>query len=371
MKSEWSALSDASDLDCRELPVLPEDLRIDKVRVLETSGPSLLLEATSRKGVKNYYHLAFRKMGDLSPQTLVKLPVGQDSTFMGAGISGKKAVFVIHTLVKGKPYFQVRDLTNNALLAQIPTKLNAFELGGWELTGEKLFALVREDKTDEATDDQPYQEIEIPIHSDKGMQTVTSHVIGNQIATFSDPQKKRWIFSLDRGLSASKKDPRFRVTPWMAGKKETGVELDEKGPIESWNLAESGRGLQLAYIKGDSLLWENTSLEVASLSFNMPFQKETQASAALSRVHVAQPLVAGSMRDTLVFLPQWLDHEITVAGYRVNGAELKPLGYLGVFKEGTAFEKAFYHEPSERFYLISRFNSNAVARFSLCEVGKG
>ena len=368
VKSDWAALSQASSLDCRDLPLLPEDLRIDKVRVLESSGPSLMLEVTSRKGVKNFYHLAFRKMGDLSPPNLVRLPVGLDATFMGAGISGKKAVFVVHALVKDKPYFQVRDLATNALISQISTKLKVFELGAWTLTDDKLFALVREDKTDEATDDQPYQQIEIPIHSDKGTQVVVSHVVGNQVATFSDAQKKRWILSIDRGLSSSKKDPRFKITPWMSGKKEAAVEVDEKGPIESWNFLESDKGLSLAYIKGDSLLWENTSLEVTGLATNDPFSKQAQASINLSRVHVAQPLLAGNTKETLVFLPQWLDHEISVAGYRYNGAELAPIGYLGVFKEGSAFEQAFYHEPSEKFYLLSRFNSSTVARFSLCEV---
>lgn len=368
VKSDWGALSQASSLDCRDLPLLPEDLRIDKVRVLESSGPSLLLEVTSRKGVKNFYHLAFRKIGDLSPQNLVRLPVGLDATFLGAGISGKKAVFVVHTLVKDKPYFQVRDLATNALISQIPTKLKAFDLGAWTLTGDKLYALIREDKSDEATDDQPYQQIEVPIHSDKGAQLAVSHVVGNQVATFSDAQKKRWILSIDRGLSSSKKDPRFKITPWMAGKKEAVVEVDEKGPIESWNFLESDKGLSLAYIKGDSLLWENTSLEVTGLATGDPFGKQSQASIHLSRVHVAQPLLAGNAKETLVFLPQWLDHEISVAGYRYKGAELASIGYLGVFKEGSAFEQAFYHEPSEKFYLLSRFNSTAVARYSLCEV---
>ncbi len=368
VKSEWSALEKASTLDCRDLPVMPEDLRIDKVRVLESTGPSLILEATSRKGVRNYYHLAFRKLGDLRPDRLVRLPVGQDSTFMGAGISGKKTVFVIHTLVKDKPFFQVRDLTNNALIAQFATKLQAFELGGWQLTDDKLYALVREDKTDEATDDQPYQQVEIPIHSEKGAQTVLSRVLGNQTTTFSDAQKKRWIFALDRGLSTSKKDPRFKVTPWLAGNKEASIELDEKGPIESWNFLESDRGLSLAYIKGDSLLWENTSLEVVGMTSNDPFGKNSQASVPLTRVHVAQPLLAGNVKETLVFLPQWLDHEISIAAFRFNGAELAPIGYQGVFKEGSAFESAFYHEPSHKYYFLSRFNSSSVARFSLCEV---
>jgi hypothetical protein len=369
-KSDWGALSQASSLDCRDLPLFPEDLRIDKVRVLDSSGPSLLLEASSRKGVRNFYHLAFRKMGDLTPNNLVRLPVGLDSTFLGAGISGKKTVFVVHTLVKGKAFFQVRDLSNNALISQFPTKLLAFELGAWKLTDERLFALVREDKTDEATDDQPYQQIEIPIQVDKGLQTVVSKVVGNQVTSFSDAQKKRWILSIDRGLSHSKKDPRFKITPWMAGKKEQSLEIDEKGPIESWNFLESDTGLTLALVKGDSLLWENSSLEVTALSANEPFTKQSQGTVNLNRVHVAQPLLAGNAKETLVFLPQWLDHEISVAAYRFNGAELAALGYQGVFKEGSAFEQAFYHEPSEKFYLLSRFNSAAVARFSLCEVDK-
>ncbi|RYZ60291.1 MAG: hypothetical protein EOP07_01230 [Proteobacteria bacterium] len=369
-KSDWGALTSAASLDCTELPLLPEDLRIDKVRVLDSSGPSLLLEVTSRKGVRNFYHLAFRKTGDLTPQNLVKLPVSTDSTFLGGGVSGSKTVFVIHTFVKDKPVFQIRDLSNNALISQIPTKLKAFELGSWQLTADRLVALIREDKNDEATDDQPYQQIEIPIHTEKGSAQVVSRVIGNQVVSFTDAQQKRHILSLDRGLSSSKKDPRFKITPWMAGKKDGISEVDEKGPIESWNFSESEKGLTLAYVKGDSLLWENTSLEVTSLSVNEPFSKQTQAKASLSRVHVAQPLIASNSQETLVFLPQWLDHEISVAGYRFNGSELAPIGYLGVFKEGSAFERAFYHQPSEKFYLLSRFNSAAVARYSLCEVEK-
>ena len=368
VRSDWGALQDAKDLDCRDLPLLPEDLKIERVRVLDSTGPSLFLEVTSRKGVGMFYHLAFRKKSDLTITNLVKLPITQDSRFLGAGIADGKAVFVVHALVKGKPFIQVRDMTNNVLLAEMATKLQVFELGDWAIEGDKLVALVREDKDDEATDDQAYQELTVPLTQAKGLGLVKSRVIGNGARTFADANGKRWTVTLDRGLSSSKRDPRFKLSPWNAALKSSPLELDEKGPIESWRVLETTRGLTMAYIKGDSLLWENTSLEAVNLSLNEPFAKQSGGSYPLSRVHVAQPLIAANTIDTLVLLPQWLDHEITVGVYRFNGTEIAPAGFAGVFKEGTAFEDAFYHSPSESFYLLSRYYSSSIAKYSLCEL---
>lgn len=367
-KSDWSALKDAKDLECRELPLMPEDLKIDRVRILESSGPSLFLEVTSRKGVKNFYHLAFRKAADLQPKSLVKLPVTGEARFLGAGIAGDKAVFIVHTLVKDKPVIQVRDMTNNVLLMQMNTKIRAFELGNWMIEGDKLFALIREDKDNEATDDQPYIELTVPLASEKGLTQVSSKVIGNGAETFADASGKRWTFTLDRGLSANKKEARFKISSWNAPAKSSPIELDEKGPVESWNVKPSPQGLNLAYIKGDSLLWERTSLEALQLSLNEPFGKQASASYPLSQVHVAQPLIAGNAAETMFFLPQWLDHEITVGAYRFTGSEINPVGFLGIFREGTAFEDAFFHAPSERYYLLSRSYSSSLQRYSLCEV---
>lgn len=367
VKSDWGALQEASSLDCRDLPLHPEDLKIDRVRVLESTGPSLFLEVSSRKGVRIFYHLAFRKKSDLTIANLVKLPITQDARFLGAGIAGGKAVFVVHTLVKGKPFIQVRDMTNNVLLAAMATNLKAFELGDWTIVDEKLYALIREDKDDEATDDQPYQELTVPLGQSKGLGMVTSRVIGSEAETFVDASGRRWTLTLDRGLSSNKKDPRFKFSQWNAALRTSPLELDEKGPIESWKAKEGQRGLDLAYIKGDSLLWENTSLEVLSLSLTDSFSKQSGASYPLSRVHVAQPLLAGNAAQTLIFLPQWLDHEITVGVYQFNGTEIVPAGFAGIFKEGTAFEDAFFHEPSESFYLLSRYYSSSVAKYSLCE----
>lgn len=368
IKSDWNALQEAKSLDCRELPLLSEDLRIDRVHVLATTGPSLFLEVTTRKNTRTFYHLAFSKKSDLSTSHLVKLPVTQEARFLGAGISGTKAVFVVHVLVKDKPFLQVRDMTNNVLLQQFPTKLKSFELGDWTIEGDKLFALLREDKDEEATDDQPYIELTVPLTSDKGLRMLTSKVIGNRAESFSDAAGKRFTLAFDRGLSTRTKEGRLRVSPWNAAAKTAPIELEEKGPIESWDAFQGVHGLTIAYIKGDSLLDESTSLEAVNHSLNEPFTKQIGTSASLSRVHVAQPLLAGNSLQTILFLPQWLDHEITVGTYKFTGSELTPIGYSGVFREGTAFENAFFHEPSEAFYLLSRYYSTSIAKYSLCEV---
>lgn len=367
VKSDWKALQEAKSLDCVELPLLPEDLRIDRVHVVDSTGPSLFLEVTSRKGMRTFYHLAFGKKSQISASKLVKLPVSQDAKFLGAGIVGTKAVFVVHSLVQGKPHFQVRDLTNNVLLHQFATKIQNFELGDWVVDAEKLAVLLREDKIDEATDDQPYLELTIPLTSEKGFSQYKSKVIGNRAEIIADAGGKRFTIALDRGTSTATKEGKLRINSWNAGK-ALPVDLEEKGPIESWDALRSSRDLSLAYVKGNSLLDESTSLEAYSHSLNEPFSKQISSSIPLSRVHVAQPLLAGNALQTMLFVPQWLDHELTVGAYKFTGSELLPLGFVGIFKEGTAFEKAFFHEPSEAFYLLSRYYSTALAKYSLCEV---
>ncbi len=367
VKSSWGALSDAKSMDCKPLPLMPDDLRIDKVRVLASTGPSLLLETSSRKGVRNFYHLAFRKPSELTPEKLVKLPISQDARFLGAGIANGKALLVVHAYIKEKPFIQIRDLSNNALLFQISTKLKSFELGDWRMADDRLYALIREDRDEESVDDQVYQELSIPLSSDKGLTLTATKVTGFGSSSFSDGEGKRWTMTLDKGTSVSKKEARFRIWPWGQGLKAKVLELDEKGPVESWTLFEGPRTVSLAFVKGDSLLWENTSLEVQTLSPNEPFSKQVSASLPLTQVHVAQPILAANTLNQFVYLPQWLDHEISVAVYKLDGSQLEPSGFLGVFKEGTAFESAFWHEPSEAFYLISRYGVGAVPKYSLCE----
>lgn len=372
IKSEWSALREAESLSCKDIPLKGDDLRIDRVHLVPSLGPSLILEVTTRRGLKTLYHLAFKSMGQLKEDRLVVLPISQDATFLGAGISGQNPVFVLKTLDRDQPVIQVRDLTSNALLFQYPTdSKGSWELGPWNLEKGLLRALVREAKNDEAMDDQPYQQIEVNTAAKSGGK-ITPETAGSvigQASIFFDSENKSHIFWLDRGTSEKvKNDPRHQVLSWKAGPKETPLEIDDKGRIESWSFLEGYDHNLVAMIKGDSLLWENASIDISRLSKVKPFSQEAQISLPLSKVHVAQPLLAQGPKGEYLLLPQWLDHELTVALYAIVDRDARAKGFLGTFNEGTSFYSAFFHEPSQEYYLLSKAPTSGMGRYSLCSI---
>lgn len=369
LKSNWSALEGAENLDCNEIPLLPEDLRINDVHLIEDLGPTLLLDVSSRKGVKTFYHLPFKELDDLRAEKLVRLPVSNDAEFLGAAYVDKQAAFALKSTNRAKSSIQIRDLLSNAVLADYPFKdAKQLDLGPWKALNGSLYTLGRVVNDEESVEDQPYTAFKIPLGKKGQVQTSVNPSVIGQTALLTDHQGQPHMLWLDRGVSSKVKEPRFRIIGWNAGKKGESYEIDEKGPIESWSFDQRGDRLVIAFVKGDSLLWENTSLEVIQLADSSPFSKRQQFSLPLSRVHVAQPLLAGGPQGEFLFLPQWLDHELTVGVYRVDGGEIQSIRFAGIFKEGTAFFRAFYHEPSERYYLLSRMNSGSLPKYSLCAV---
>lgn len=372
LKSDWSALEQADSLKCRDVPLKNEDLRIERIHIAPELGPSLVIEVLNRRGVRGFYHLPFRSLGELKEDALIPLPVSQESLFLGAGISASKPVFILRTGETGKAKLQVRDLQNNAILSQFAVDASApWDLGPWTFNQGVLRALVREIKDDEAIDDQAYLQLELNTKAKPGapIRTESSRQVIGQASLFSDSQNRSQILWFDRGTSEKiRNEPGFEILPWKAGQKGERTSVEGKGRTESWAFLEAYDHTIIASIKGDSLLWENASVDTQRLSKVTPFMKESQTSLPLARVHVAQPLLTQGPKGEYLLLPQWLDHELTVALYELADKEAKPKGFAGVFKEGTAFYKAFYHEPSEAFYLLSKAPAGSGGRFSLCQI---
>ncbi len=372
LKSDWDALQDAKSLSCTDVPMRKDDLRIDRIHVIPELGPSLILEVTTRKGVKTMYHLPFRSLSGMDEESLVPLPVSQDSILLGAGIWQQKAVFLLKTVDRGKPVFQLRDLQSNAVLQQFQADSKvAWDLTDWQIGEGKLRSLVREGKEDESLDDQPYLQFEVQLDGKaaaKPRAEPAAQVIG-QAQLFTDAQGQAQIFWLDRGTSDKVKQPNFLTSKWRKAGEFHGLDMGDKAPIESWVFQEGNVTNVLAYIKGDTLLWTNASIEVLRLSKTEPFIKQIQMSIPLSKVHVARPLLSANPKADYLLLPQWLDHELTVGVYRIEASEVIPKGYLGVFKEGTSFHAAFYHDPSKETLLLMKAPGNWTSRYSICRTG--
>jgi hypothetical protein len=371
LKSDWDALQEAKSISCTEIPILKDDLRIDRVHIVPELGPSLILEVTTRRGVRTMYHLPFRSISSMDEEALVALPVSQDSILLGAGIWQQKAVFALKTTDRGKPTIQLRDLQNNAVLQQFPIDSKIpWELTDWQIAGGKLRSLIREGKDDESLDDQPYLQLEVQLDGKGGAKPraePATQVIG-QAQLFADAEGGSQIFWLDRGTSEKIKDPNFLTVGWRVGKDPDTLDLGGKAPIESWAFQEGNVTNLLSYVKGDTLLWTNASIEILRLSKSGPFTKLNQMSVPISKVHVARPLLSADPKADYLFLPQWLDHELTVAVYKIEVAEVVHRGYRGVFKEGTSFHAAFYHDPSQENLMLMKSPANYTSRYSLCKM---
>ncbi|MCX6128710.1 MAG: hypothetical protein NTX25_06550 [Proteobacteria bacterium] len=337
LKSDWDALHDADKLSCTEIPMHKDDLRIDSIHVIPDLGPSLLLEVTTRRGVKSLYHLAFNSLSGMNEESLVPLPLNQESSFLGAGIWQQKAVFILKTVDRGKAVIQLRDLQNNAVLQQFNADTRSpWEITDWQLINGKLRSLIREYKEQESLDDQPQLQLEVQLDGkdpSKPRAEQASQVIG-QAQVLLDAQNNSHII-------------------WLS-------------PIESWAFIEGTVDNLLSYIKGDTLLGANNSIELFRLAKTSPFSVLQKMSLALPRVHVAKPLLSSSPKANYLLLPQWLDHELTIGVYKIEATEMTQMGFRGVFKEGTSFYAAFYHEPSRENLLLMKAPGNWTSRYSLC-----
>jgi hypothetical protein len=371
LRSDWDALQDAKSVSCAEIPIRKDDLRIDRVHIVPELGPSLILEVTTRRGVKTMYHLPFRSISSMDEDTLVALPISQDSILLGAGIWQQKAVFALKTTDRGKPTIQLRDLQSNAVLLQFPIDTKGpWELTDWQIASGKLRSLVREGKDEESLDDQPFLQLEVQLDGKAGAKPraePAAQVIG-QAQLFGDAQGGTQIVWLDRGTSDKVKEPSFLTVRWRDSKDQHSIDLGDKAPIESWAFQEGKVTNLLSYVKGDTLLWTNASIEIQRLSKSSPFQKQNQLSVPISKVHVARPLLSADPKADYLFLPQWLDHELTVAVYKIESSEVIHRGYRGVFKEGTSFHAAFYHDPSQETLMLMKAPANYTSRYSLCKM---
>lgn len=371
LKSDWDALHDADKLSCTEIPMHKDDLRIDSIHVIPDLGPSLLLEVTTRRGVKSLYHLAFNSLSGMNEESLVPLPLNQESSFLGAGIWQQKAVFILKTVDRGKAVIQLRDLQNNAVLQQFNADTRSpWEITDWQLINGKLRSLIREYKEQESLDDQPQLQLEVQLDGkdpSKPRAEQASQVIG-QAQVLLDAQNNSHIIWLDRGTSEKVREPSFNTIAWRSGAVHT-LDISDKSPIESWAFIEGTVDNLLSYIKGDTLLGANNSIELFRLAKTSPFSVLQKMSLALPRVHVAKPLLSSSPKANYLLLPQWLDHELTIGVYKIEATEMTQMGFRGVFKEGTSFYAAFYHEPSRENLLLMKAPGNWTSRYSLCHLG--
>ena len=368
--SDWDTLKDAKQLDCSEIPLHPDDLRIDKIHLLPDLGPSLLLEVTTRRGVKSWYHLPFKSLSSMDEENLIPLPVSQESSLLGGGVWQNKAVLILKTIDRGKVVIQVRDLLNNTVLQQVSAESREiWDTVDWQLSKGRLRSLVRENKDQESLDDQPHLQFEMQLDSKmatKPRVDLAKLVIG-QARLLLDAQNNSHLIWLDRGTSDQVRDAGFKSSAWRSQELRS-LDLADKSSIESWTFLEGNIDNVLTYIKGDTLLAANNSIEVIRLSKSYPFAKLQHMALPLSRVHVARPLLSTSPKADYLLLPQWLDHELTIGAYKIEAAEIVPQKFQGVFKEGSSFYAAFYHEPSKDNLLLMKSPGTWTSRYSLCRL---
>jgi len=225
------------------------------------------------------------------------------------------------------------------------------------------------EKADESLDDQPLQFARFEWAEKDELKVVSSPRFApiGDIAVISLPNERVLGVLLDIGTSDKQKPASFQYFILEKGQNQPqmrplNVEISER--VESWRMDRNEAGIVLAYVTGDTLLWENASLQVVRLDDRASIIH--QQGFEITNEHVGDPLLVAAGGGIYLFVSKWLDSESSVAVYRVTTSDIEDLGMYGIFPEGTYLQNVFYAPASKAVFLITQAPSGYTRRYSYC-----
>ncbi len=371
-KSSWKPLKKARNIECFDFPKLIEGVKIGRVHLFQNLGPSLFIESINRRGEAALYHLAFKEVENISDENAKSLKIYKGGQFLGAGLLGENAYYATSNFMEDRNLIEVRDLfTDQVILKDSIKSQGNFEVVDWAYGRDAINALVREEKIDEALEDQPAILLSIDLGNPSEFLSISrDERKRGDLRMTTTKDGNHFIFWLDRGTSDSiDPKPKLRASKWHMKKSndEQPIELDASD-VEKWALVNETDGIAVVAVKGDTLLWSNPRIEKRffdAMSFGF---QDKLASKALDKVHIGAPMLLNVDGKIIAFFQEWLDHESTLVAYEVSDGEFKSLGNYGVFPEKEVIEKVFYHEVSNEILMIKKGEYQHLEKRSICSI---
>ena len=368
LKSNWSVLQEAKSIDCQKWPFAPGDLEVLKIQEAELrSGRGFVVSSRDRMGRRVHSYRSFNK-GEVSEDEFIRLNWGQNSEYLGDILLDGDRFFVIQRESRtGQQLIEVRDPIKN-IVKYSSLNLGRNLRGQYIRSHESGFWLIYKDlKAGESIEDLPSKILRFSFG--KGERLSHQRVkfeIGND--HYSSTVNSNEIFIMWKERQKKKGTEGFKYAIVGDGKKKISVYNFEtaKERVESWTLAPHRDGFLMVFVVGDTLIWENASMEIRIL--DQRGEVFWTQSTPIENKHIGDPLIVAKPTYSFLMVPKWLDGESTLEVHKVVENDLSHIGDFGVYKEGTYLVKGMGRPKSENPFILKQYPSGFTKKFSICEI---
>ncbi|MFW7378141.1 MAG: hypothetical protein ACOH5I_04990 [Oligoflexus sp.] len=370
LTSSWEKLKNAKSISCKDWPGSQEELEITEIYPVDmVKSANFIVSGRSRDGSYFNYVLPLRgKKVDHSKK--VPLKWGFGSEFLGSvAVKGDIGILIEAAQKSGKKRLEIRDLETNVIRYASTERNPNFRSQMMIPDNNGFWLAYKLEKSEESMDDQPFQFVRFEWTDKQELRLVGSPKFSpvGDIKLLSLPDEKVLGIMLDTGTSDKQKPANFRYFILEKGQpkpnmKTLSVDISER--VESWSVARNAAGIVLAYVTGDTLLWENASLQIVRLDDRAAVVH--RQGFEINHEHVGDPLLVPAGAGIYLFVSKWLDAESTVAVYRITTSDIEDQGIYGVFQEGTFLQNAFYAAESNSVLLMTQAPAGYTRSHSYC-----
>ena len=372
LKSEWSKLGDARSVGCRDWPQAEGDLKINRIHPVQTINESgFLYHVTSRTGAPMHYYVQ-QDGNDIDIDQRLTLNWGSGARFLGFfNINGVDAVLIVRPVAGGHQVLEVRDMHKNIVLYKSKEQSKDFYPEQVNIDSKGFWLVYKSMVEDQSADDLENHFVYFTWR--EGGQLVQTETVDvkpiGQIRLLQLEPGSSFVVWFDEGVSGAKKEPRFKYLTLEAGVRKPQIfdadaEISQR--VESWSAASYASSIYLAYVTGDTLLWQNASLQV--IKFTRRAEIEQRLRSAIKNEHVGDPILVAGKTGMFLGVSKWLDHESSFGLYKVGFDSLEDRGLFGVYPERSYLKEVFYAPKEESLFMLRAQPKGFSSQFQLCEI---
>ena len=267
LKSDWPPLKSAGDVDCDRWPQRSQDLEVKTIAMAQTNdGPGFVTKVRTRRGLMEHHYRKFSR-GDVDGD-YKKLSWGSNANYLGSYLLEGKYYFVIETLSKSGRVIEIRDPKSNVIFKKSRTLSRNIRVERSYPSPRGIWLIYRDYVEDESMDERPLRIMELAL----GKGELLEGTILKSPAFSSDANvamtDDNHLFVMWNKVNSRKKNEEFKFAIVKSPIEKSDVfamTSDFKDKVESWIVARHRDGVLGVFISGDTLLWENASMEMKFL----------------------------------------------------------------------------------------------------------
>ena len=370
-KSKWAPLGQAQSVDCELVKLQPGDLELTDLHEFtdeKTKVKSVLTKTRKRNGLTGYSlrKLSGNEVSSDQPQTL---SWGRKARYIGQIYIENTTYVVVESIDKDNfKRLEIRDLQSNVVKYSSSRLPYSFYTKALYPSKKGVWILFKSRVSRVSDDDLPVKIIDGTL-SDKGEIAFNQKsylAMKGESKFFGFGHGRLAVFSLKKSKNTKKMGFSYNIIDQI-GSESTEYAVGEEpiDRVESWAISKHRDGLVLAFLSGDTLIWDNAKLNI--LVFDQQGDVLWRKEFSIEGEHVGEPVLVSGATKTRLLLPKWLDSESTIHLLEVGRAEVVDKGYHGVFREGTFLYKGFLGDGDD-LNLVFRFPKGFSKGHKICEI---